>query len=44
LKLKEKIFLKEQGFNPNDFLRTKITAEGYEFIQVSTGKILSIRR
>lgn len=40
----EKVFLKKQGYEPKDFLRTNKTAEGYEFVQVSTGKPLSIRR
>jgi len=40
----EKVFLKKEGYNPQDFLRIKKTAEGYEFLEVQTGKILSIRR
>jgi len=40
----ERNFLKQQGFNPKNFLRLSKTAEGYEFLEVQTGKILSIRR
>lgn len=40
----EKVLLKKQGYEPKDFLRTNKTAEGYEFVQVSTGKPLNIRR
>lgn len=40
----EKVILKKQGYEPKDFLRTNKTADGYEFVQVSTGKPLSLRR
>ncbi len=39
----EKIMLDDLGFNPADFLRTKRTPEGYEFLQRSTGRIMSVR-
>jgi hypothetical protein len=42
--LKEKLLLERSGFNPKDFLRIKSGAEFYEFLQISTGKVLTIRR
>jgi hypothetical protein len=41
---REKIFLKKEGFNPRNFLRVKKTAESYEFLEVYSGKILTLRR
>jgi hypothetical protein len=40
----ERKFLRAQGFNPKYFLWLSTTADGYEFLEVQTGKILSIRR
>ena len=40
----EKSFLKGESLDPKNFLRIKKTPEGYEFLQKSTGRILSIRR
>lgn len=44
LTLQEKIFLSRQGMNPKNFLRTKKTAEFYEFYKIDTGKLVTIRR
>lgn len=41
---KEKILLQSEGHNPHDFLRTKRTSKQYEFLQKSTGTIITIRR
>lgn len=41
---KERNFLREQGYNPENFMFLGKTAEGYEFLEVQTGKILSLRR
>jgi hypothetical protein len=40
----EKILLTKEGHNPKCFLRLMKTAEYYEFIEVSSSKILSLRR
>ncbi|KZL94328.1 DUF6906 family protein [Clostridium magnum] len=40
----EKILLTKEGHNPKYFLRLMRTAEYYEFIEVSSGKILTLRR
>ncbi|MCM0648678.1 hypothetical protein NBE98_09855 [Clostridium swellfunianum] len=42
--MEEKKFLTKQGLDPDDYLRTKKTAEGYEFYRISTGKLITIRR
>lgn len=39
----EKIMLWKMGYNSSDFLRIRKTAEGYEFLQLSTGRILPVR-
>jgi hypothetical protein len=44
LSREERIFLVQQGFDPRYFLRLSRTAEGYEFLETTSGKILSIRR
>lgn len=44
LTMEEKKFLNNQGFDPNDYLRTKKTAEDYVFYKISTGKLVTIRR
>lgn len=40
----ERAFLRQQGFTPKYFLRLKKTAESYEFVEVTSGKILTLRR
>lgn len=40
----EKHFLRQQGYSPKYFLFLSKTAEGYEFLETQTGKILSLRR
>jgi hypothetical protein len=42
--MEERAFLRAQGYNPGKFLRLSKTAEGYEFLEIKTGKILPIRR
>jgi hypothetical protein len=44
LKPEERAFLRSQGYTPKYFLLLKKTAEGYKFLEVTTGKILSLRR
>lgn len=39
----EKILLNSEGYNPEDYLRTKKAAEYLQFINVKTNKILEIR-
>jgi hypothetical protein len=43
LRVKDKEILKKLGYNPKEFLRLKNNAEGFEYLQIKTGKILSIR-
>jgi hypothetical protein len=40
----EKHFLRQQGYSPKHFLLLNKNAEGYEFLETQTGKILSLRR
>lgn len=40
----EKILLSKEGYNPKNFLRLMKTAEYCEFVEVATGKILTLRR
>lgn len=40
----EKILISKQGFNPNCFLKLKKGAEYYEFLEITSGKILTLRR
>lgn len=42
--MEERTFLRAQGFNPRRFLKLSKTAEGYEFLEIKTGKILPLRR
>ncbi|PRR70881.1 DUF6906 family protein [Clostridium thermopalmarium] len=44
LKPEERAFLRSQGYTPRYFLLLKKTAEGYEFLEKHTGKILAIWR
>lgn len=44
LTLAEKKIIKQQGYEPSDFLRRKKTAECYIFIHRITGAELPIRR
>jgi hypothetical protein len=44
LTMEEKKFLTRQGLNPGNFLRTKKTAEHFEFYKIDTGKLIVIRR
>jgi len=40
----EKVFLKSQGLNPKEFLRTKKLADHFEFLHRPSGKLVAIRR
>lgn len=40
----ERYLLRKEGYNPKYFLRLCKDAESYVFIEVMTGKILTIRR
>lgn len=40
----ERYFLRKQGYNPKHFLRLAKDAESYTFVEVMTGKILTLRR
>ncbi|WP_163215778.1 DUF6906 family protein [Clostridium thermarum] len=44
LTMEEKKFLAKQGYEAKNFLRIKKTAEYYEFLEVYSGKILTVRR
>lgn len=44
LTLKEKRLLTKEGYNAKFFLRINKTAECYKFIEVASGKILTIGR
>lgn len=44
LTLAEKKIIKQQGYDPGDFLRRKKTSESYIFIHRITGAELPIRR
>lgn len=41
---KEKILLTKESYDPKHFLRLSKTADNYEFIEVTSGKILNVRR
>lgn len=41
---KQKIFLKEQGLNPEEFLSLETSAYHYKFYYIKTGKEVVIRR
>ena len=41
---KHKKFLKEQGFNPVDFLLAETTAEAYVFYYIKTKTLWNFRR
>jgi hypothetical protein len=41
---REKLFLRQQGLNPRDFLRISRTADGYVFVHRITGKEYPFRR
>jgi hypothetical protein len=43
LNKREKALLERMGYNHKDFLGIRKTAEGFEFLQLSTKKVLSIR-
>lgn len=43
LSKREKNMLDRLGYNTKDFLSIKRTAQGFEFLQLSTRRILSIR-
>jgi hypothetical protein len=43
LTLKEKILLKEQGYNPELYLRVKRTAECLTFVDIDTNKQIEFR-
>jgi hypothetical protein len=40
----EERFLKDEGFDPNEFLRLKKNADDYEFVEKRTGRKLVLRR
>ncbi|WP_407647634.1 DUF6906 family protein [Clostridium brassicae] len=40
----EKVFLKEQGLNPKEFLCERKDFESYTFYYISTGKLVTMRR
>lgn len=40
---KEKVLLKNEGFNPKEWLRIKKAAEYLEFVHRTNGKILTLR-
>lgn len=44
LVLREKKLLKNLGFNPNNFLRSKKDDMHYEFIEAGTGNILKVEK
>lgn len=44
LKEKHQRFLRENGYNPEEFLYCKSDAESYTFYHIALGKYLTIRR